>query len=508
MNFKWHKFNIIPSYIQMAYLLLCCTPMAVSGVETVNISINQAAENNIHTGVFGVHGELLWSNQRYGDKELVESYSALGFNGIRLPGGTTANYYRPDSGQFGCAYDLPAGSKSEKRVTQFNTALGKKNRTYRVKDFADFLLDANTPVSVVVNVACTTPEETKRWMLYFYDRGVDVGFVEFGNELYYEEFLWRFKKPRDYITAANLHLKAVKEVYPEAKTGYIVSSTAYKAGSFPDTAKMKSNKRYKRGLRYDQLSATAGVDAMVIHIYSTFGFTGLRNKLELFDNKLAYSNALAHVETRLEDAFSYLNKLDPAKEIWVTEWGLSFWGWTRKHEKGFRETCYAPLYSASLFVELLLNDKVARANYHNLPDMWHNKKGELSNIGKLFMLLKEPVLRSKKRASVTFDKIIMRASENPYFGSSIPELSGLFLYSDNKSYLFLINRFDRKYTIGDISGYPGFDAATAAIHGMAKSSVTEDCKSYNPSTLNLSAKRGLSGYIIPAYSINLIEFSQ
>ena len=448
-----NRFNLeVIFFIVSCSLILASTSFAANSVD-ISIKIKHDDLRVINRDVFGVHGELLWSSVRYEDPLLAEYYQDLGFTSIRLPGGTTANYYLSKTGSFGCKRKIPESSKSADRIKKFSRALTKKNRSYSTEDFISFLKRNNTDVSLVANVLCDTPDSTSQWLQKFKNAGVEINAVEMGNELYYPESEWAFPEPMDYIKTAYSHGQKVKEIYPDAKIGLIASSFSFKSTMFPDVAKMRTYKRLKRGIGFEEASAKVPFgDAFVIHLYSKLGMSKLDEMSNTVDNNKAYINAISHFDTRLSMSLNYLQGLSVNKKIWVTEWGISFYGWLRKHEKSFEKSFYNSLFFANGLVRFALEPSIERANYHNFTDFLpKNNKSKLEPVSKTMIFFKEIAQTSKKVSDVTIEGVKRYKSQHPKYKGDSEELSAAFFAMSGKQdlngYLLIVNKFNTPYVI-------------------------------------------------------------
>lgn len=447
------------SFLAVAITFAVCLPTgsrADANNYPITARIDLARSHDLKKHVFGVHGELLWGALRYGDQRLAHLYNDTGFTYIRFPGGTTANYYRWQSGDFGCENSKGIDEKSDERIKKFSQALSRGKRTYSTENFVTFLEQSRTDFSLVVNVMCSSPISTRQWMEELRGKGINVRFVELGNELYYEEYAWRFPSVDEYMAAAREHALEVKRVFPDAKIGVVASSSAFKAKEFPDLKAMAKHKHYSRGLLFDRLAAAAPyADALAMHAYSSVGATWKEKLIDSIDNEKAYRNAISHFDERFLPSVRYLAGLDPSKEIWLSEWGVAFYGWLRKHQKSFDSTHYNALYVANALVNMFLMPEISGANYHNLPTLWDVAGDDVlpNPVFRAAGLFKKPVHQSTKVSPVMLTGAKMYAATNPlYTSGNLPEISAAFFDAGSTGYLIVVNKFDRSYLLLSVSG--------------------------------------------------------
>lgn len=428
--------------------LLASTLSFADEARPIDVTVSLLKKQILNKRVFGVHGELLWSPIRYGDTALSKAYNDVGFQDMRLPGGVT-NFYLWKSADFGCNRQGPIGKESKDRIRRYNAALRKKNRSYTENDFLSFIKQTSTSFTLVLNEICDTPDNTRTLLEYYKDFGVDVKYVESGSEYYYEEYSWAFPTASDYLRDAALHAKEVKRVFPGAKIGIDVSSSSYRSDDFPDFPNMKKNPRFSRGISFDNAAASASfADALVMHIYTPLGTTRTDKLLNNFDRDKAYKYAIAYFDDRLLPALSYAHNLAPEKKIWITEWGLAFYGWLRKHETNFVNAYYNALYVTNAMLTFFSVPYIESANYHNLPNLWSDFHTLTTNpTYHAIKLFHDPVINSKYFGSVKVHGAQTYNTEISRKLTDHEDINAIFLFNDTDGYLIMLNKMDRHYQI-------------------------------------------------------------
>lgn len=490
---------------------LTCLPVgldAAADVRPVVAQVDISELHNVNRHVFGVHGENLWGTPRYGDPRLADIYARAGFTYIRFPGGTTANFYRWESGDFGCTDPARIDEKSKHRITSFNQALlARGGRTYTTGDFIEFLNQSSTDFSIVVNVLCDTPASTRRWMEDLRARGADVRYVELGNELYYNEYAWRFPSAEAYLVAAESHALEVKRVFPAAKVGLVVSSAAFKAKAFPNRAAMMRHARHRRALDFDSLAARAAfADAVVMHMYSTVGATALDKLRDSVDEERVYRNAIAHFDERFLPTIRYLSDLDPGKEVWLSEWGVAFYGWLRKHQPDFDSSHYNALYFANALANMFSTPEIASANYHNLPALWDDMNAGIRPrpVFRAAELFRGPVRTAMKVGPVALSGVEMYGSGHPDYGGEHPEVDAVFFDAGMTGYLIVVNKFDKPYLLRPVSaaGYAAL-IPEGAVQIAPGSYPDDPAPDWTPAEIPLVDPADMP---LPPFSITRIRF--
>ena len=411
----------------------------------IRVSTDLDSATSLRQEIFGVHGEMLWSKLRLGKTDTSEVYSEIGLKFIRLPGGTTANLYLWQQPKFGCEGNIPENKLS--RASNFNRALGRKNRTYTVDDFISFINSTETSFSYVVNVICDTPESTRKLAEAFKEAGIKIDRAEMGNELHYREYLDGKNPELDYIRLIEPHIAAIHTVFPEAKIGGIVSTASFRSLRFPNREAMIRNKHDRRDMAFDQTVAKhESIDALVPHLYSTFGLSPGGFFAEEITNEKIYLNATAHFDSRFESSIDYLRALNPGVEIWITEWAVAFWGETLPYRDSFNTSHFAAIYFANALTAILANPAITVAGYHNLPFLFERTgAGEAGaapvSIYYMAKLLSELFVEEGAEVfSLRFDGDPVHRSSHKDFPGKMASSQGVLVLANDVRKLLIINK--------------------------------------------------------------------
>lgn len=485
-------------YFYFPFIFLLCAACKASA-DYIDIKVDIKNTFSLNKEVFGVHGEMLWSPVRYEDPLLADYYLDLGFTSIRFPGGTTANYYLSQSRNFGCDKSIPKSSRSAKRVIAFNNALAVGERTYSTEDFTKFIKRTHTDFTLVLNIFCDGVNDALQWIKEFSDLGVKVDQVELGNELYYKEYNWVFKKPDNYIKLANKFSAEIKKYDPNIKIGYIASSSVFQSEHYPDVARMHKSKHHDYGLKLDYLSATSRAsNILVTHFYSDIGISKVGGFFGLPGNEEIYKNAISHFDGRSKDAITYFEKLGLNKEIWITEWGVLFYGDTRKFEKDFQHSIFNALFMANGLITFVNSKDVQKAYYHNLPSFLPYKDGYIKSIFNVsaIKLFKQPVAEALGVNYTKVNGMPTRDSHNRKFPGVSDDLSIVYFKGVNHDSLIVVNKFDNDYIVSSLKSFSEDMLVPVAVEQITKDS--SDIK-------KLSDIRKI---ILPGYSITKITINR
>ena len=497
--------------LQLAMLCLCA--LSVEAIAAIKVSSQSDGEIPMRPQVFGVHGELLWSRVRIGSGAFNEAYQELGFKLIRLPGGTTANLYLWQVPRFDCKGDI--SSKKRDRAPNFNTALRKKGRSYDLQDFTTFLKQSGTDFSYVVNVICDTPESTAKLARTFKEAGIELTRVEMGNELSFEEYLPGKDAGKNYIALIEPHIDAVHSVFPNAKIGGVVSTASYRSLRFPDIKAMRSNKHDGRQVVFDEAVASHdAITAFVPHMYSTFGLEPGRFfsfSADQISNEKIFQNAVAHFDHRTEAAIDYLSGLKPDAEVWITEWGVAFWGETRQYALDYNTSHFASLYFVNALNSYALMPSVTVTSYHNFPDFLaiapglsgsgSDKRVSLFHAARLMSGLFSSA--SATVAALGFEGDARIKSGHKDFPGKLDASSGLLVTDGDVQRLVILNKTaqSKDYDLGAYCVEARRCAVESLIHAPSKLGG----KDYIVDSQELETGSPLS---LPGYSFSVITVSK
>ena len=487
--------------------------IAQAGTNDLDIVVNAKKKVQLNKNVFGVHGEMLWSPVRYEDELLATLFNDIGFTGVRFPGGTTSNYYMWESGSFGCAKDVPADSRSVLRVKAFNNGLKNKKRSYSTDNFLSFLENSKTEFSLVLNVFCDTHESNLRWLKRLKNDGINVSTIELGNELYYKEYRWVFQNPGDYLKTANKLTMEIKKIFPNAKVGFIGSSSAFRAKHYPDIKRLNKSEHYKYGLSLDKLSSQSKLsDAIVVHLYSTPGLSKFEKFVGAVDSEKIYTNALSHFDSRRNEIVDHFSSINPDKELWVTEWGVLFYGDTLSYEKKFQSSIYNALFLMNGLLTFALTDEVNRAYYHNLPHFLPDKNGKAkASVSLLAMkVLKESLSTSDMVSFLKIKGMKTHQSTHQEFDGISEDITSVYLSGGVEDYLILINKFDTDYMIRSLKTESDINISPVHMRQIKPSGAFSSNGKNVQSGVDFVSEdiKSTSNIFLPGHSITIITTSQ
>jgi hypothetical protein len=410
---------------------------------------------------FGTNTNRLWGRLRYGDDILANKSLQLGRPLVRFPGGTPANAYDWKTGR----HSAPerATDHWKKRIPLFNRPLDNDpTRTYKVEDFIKFLKQTKSEFTLVINVSTATPENTKEYMLYFKNRGIQVKRIEMGNELYFYSYKWTFK-PEEYGEISKKHATAVRSVFPNAKIGLVFPSHSYTTDTYLQVeAKKQTRKDLIRSAGFEQVAVNANYsDAMIIHIYPRTGMDYKVKKENWKTYTQTYGSCISHFDGHFAKTIERMQKLNPQKEIWLTEWSLAaFTGSQRKYgrygfinvdHKGMNFTYLKGLFIGHGLLTVFKNPLIKMANLHG--GVWDNRYSDYQKNSSYYPLLMfaDPANYCTKIADVKINNAGTYKGSEKTSTDEYPQINAGYFYNKDGGYLFIINKFDKSFSISQES---------------------------------------------------------
>ena len=263
----------------------------------------QAARPLPDGGWLGVNGANLRAGRAlWRSPEHVAALAALGPASVRLPGGSTSQYWDLRAGRFVDDADVPPDVRR---------ARAREEPDLDLAALAGLTTAADVSTTWVLNMTTSDVQEQVDALLAARQAGMDVTRVELGNEMWTSEELVvaAYPTPEDYARAAVAWAAAVRAGLGDdvevAAVGYCddEGSSARKTGW--DTAVLP-------------LVADA-VDAVACHPYFR---SGLAEGAAL-DDEADLAAALASARERQDSFAATVEEVVPGGlPVWATEWGL------------------------------------------------------------------------------------------------------------------------------------------------------------------------------------------
>ena len=289
-------------------------------------------------GVNDVHGYKIGIIDEHNPDNFVDMLSDIRFRSIRGPGGLDGNFYLPDKGVLVTAKDTLTETEVEKYTELYGEHLMSLNAwmpSYVPEDkrvtYPDVLKLSNEydiPYVYNLNIIAYTAEELAEQVgtIKQHLREGQQLFLEYGNELYDNEYKFPFPTVREYIAKSKEVYEAIHPLYPDVKFGIV----SIDQGSV-DYMLADPNNQQKEGQTYEEYLSTQGgrlsiwneelqkdqsfYDAVIIHQYSN-----VDNIVDLSTTRMY--NDLFKANALRKTTMDMTMEMFPGKEAWITEWGF------------------------------------------------------------------------------------------------------------------------------------------------------------------------------------------
>lgn len=439
--------------------LLGATEEAPNKNHEITINLDSRIPSFYQKDILGLNSLLNTGSLSYEHPDLPAIYKETGSRVVRFPGGTPANYYDFKSGFL----DILEGKKKKMLSMNFYTRQSKGEKGYRTDTFIDFMKDSGTDVSLILNICTRDEQSTREWLTLFREAGVNVKYVEIGNELYFTSYDDIILDVHDYIKKAKSYSAVVKEIFPQAKIGVLVTSHSFTSDSFLDE-KVNYKNLKKRIVEWDSAIAEENFyDAVIIHLYGSPGVSYFAKKEEIPGYLTLYQNCHNHVDFQLDKTMNYLQERFNGKAVWVTEWHVG--GFSKAmNSVRLRYSHLGVVYSVSFLLDLFKYPFIELSSHHSLPKMVGFDKDAR---GKSASKYKHRPIRKKanfygihffKDAIERCDryKQINLVGSQTYNGTGkypgeFKQLKAGYFSNNECGYLYIVNRFAQPHTLQSLN---------------------------------------------------------
>lgn len=276
----------------------------VISAQTVKIGKAKA----LNPEMIGVNANLTTTPLPHKDKKLVGAVTDMGVNTIRYPGGTIGNYWDWDIGWID--KDVP-DSVMIKWVVQNN--FKEKKLRYTIEHFASLVKQTNTKAVFMLNMLSKDLEHSLRNLRRARDLGLEIKYVEMGNELYFDLPLPRtvYPTPEKYGKTCKIWIDAIKKEFPDAECA-IVGTTL---------------ERHQRQIDWTNrvLAHCPNADAVTFHKYSPASLDGSQERINITAGTEGLKDRSTATRTWPADEISFkdweltlLNDSKARTNMWVT----------------------------------------------------------------------------------------------------------------------------------------------------------------------------------------------
>ncbi|MGC8862531.1 MAG: hypothetical protein ACP5R5_07120 [Armatimonadota bacterium] len=294
--------------------------------------------------LFGVNRPWPMSGQKLDDPELLRALRALHVGALRFPGGTVGSFWDLAAGRFVPEADIN-GFGFARWAAQYTRAAREISRLpanqFGIQAFDKLARQICAGVCWVVNLATLSGEHEAEAISHMKTCGVELSYLELGNE--YDMGLFRRVMPKvsDYISRSHSVVERARHLFPKARIAVCASRVDLGAEEHVVEKQKPSDERTRRW-NEDLLKYRDTFDAWVVHDYG-LGLNLLR-KLSEADR---LSAVLAYPQASLGAIASTIRTRYSGVPVWITEYNAAFHGLNRE-EPSRRD-------SAAAFLENMKN---------------------------------------------------------------------------------------------------------------------------------------------------------
>jgi hypothetical protein len=427
----------------------------------ITITVPKEKAHPFSKTVFGVNALFNTGPVAYNNPDLAKKYSELGSQVVRFPGGTSANFYNFKTGY----HDVPTIAQSQKHHEQMSNTNEYTQQTkgdiggYRTEHFIEFQKRSKDDFSLVLNVCTQDANYTRDWLMLLKENGLEVKYVEVGNEVYFGIYKNLITSVEDYIIKAKAHVRVVREIYPQAKIGAVISSHSFTDDSFVDTVQ-KNTRKDSTHIWDNKIAGEDFYDAVVIHLYGSPGLPNNTPSDKMPPYPVIYKNCLSHVDFQYGKTIDYLKRTFPQKSIWVTEYHVGGFGGNLRKMR-LRHSPLGVLYACNFFMNLAATPEVDLAAYHSFGHMvtmqtdpergrvaskYHNDELDTSANYTGYQFFTEAVMGADSVVRNAIQGGLNYEGTGKYKGK-FPELNSVTFLGKTDGWIFITNKLDRPYEL-------------------------------------------------------------
>jgi len=419
--------------------------------QAIRLTIDLDHPQPLSQDLYGANTEAMHLPVWFDQPAFAEKYKAIGRPFLRFPGGTSSNFYNPQSGLFD--NDSPSDREygpQNKRLLKITNGAGRKP-----EPFFRFAREQDLRYSLVLNVCTQTFEQNKAWLERIAEAGHRVPAIEIGNEVFFGSYKWAFPTPADYMERSRKLTEVIRKLFPATKVGVVFPIQLYQDKTF-----VKHGERPKPSSQYQWMIVLEGeafYDALAVHLYSQVGMSNATKPADFIPHLEGYANVMSMLENRLDPTFDELKKRFPGKELWITEYGVGGFGGDLK-QYTLRYSHLGALHTDLMLLRFTRNPSVTIAHWHS-----YNHFFDATEDGKRF----------EDQGNLTFTHFSLFRDPIRNCDAVVPvkttaastDIEAFVFTGKGKSYLMVVNKQGREHTVGEVSLLSSGAPSTAKLAG-------------------------------------------
>ena len=451
-------------------------PFSVPATPTYNLDINTSNKHTFNNDLLSTNSHFRFLNGSYSwssaeTTQVINNWFPQ--TNFRFPGGTVGNYYNWNTDKY-----HPQGT-SGITIGNHSTTLEFGYPAYKT-----ICLNNNASSTLMFNVLIDTPAEAKNRYQSRKTDGLDVKWIELGNENFFSDQQGgNVTDVSSYITHTKSMITQLKTVDPNVKAAVCLEKDYYYSGSWNDDIKT-------------HIATDDYFEAATFHNYNnTNSF--------LYSGSTVYKMMQSYKIT--QDRVSKFSTNFPGKDALITEWGVL----SDDIPVNFTQT----LASADVFLALEKGHQQGIVKQAGIHMLWKN-----NNYSESTLTFLEGGQMKLSALGVMYSSLFEVFKDNDVYDaySSGPELEtnleGLYAKAVNTGTdykLFVVNKLPVTSTLNfavDGVAYNG----NYSIKTFSEDITSELTTAYadNTSPWSTSSQTATAGNLsIPAYSISIITIN-
>ncbi|GAA4836264.1 hypothetical protein [Algivirga pacifica] len=176
--------------------------------------VTLGALREINPLMIGVNANMTSCPDPQNNPKLIQAIKTLGVKTIRYPGGTIGNYWDWDTGWIDTS--IPDSVMIRWVVTQ---GIREQETRYTIEKFASLVQQTQTSPVFMLNMLSKDLGHSIRNLKKAEALGLDIKYIELGNELYFDLPLPRtvYPTPEEYGQTCQRWIEALKKEFPDAR---------------------------------------------------------------------------------------------------------------------------------------------------------------------------------------------------------------------------------------------------------------------------------------------------
>lgn len=284
-------------------------------------------ERSLASVAIGYNLNVLFWEELFGDRAMLDAVGQLGAPVLRYPGGTESDYHDWLSGRpvQSCRY---AGCRSWDSLKLQPPALYQRFERFTQgtpASFASLVQAVRGSPLLVANMVTAGPDEFVSWLEASRTNGVDISRVELGNEPYFSQVegtpnnATAFPDAETHVRAARRLAQGIRKTFPAVR----LAQPAFVPRIDLSTGRIDP-RNDARMTTWNQRILAAGaaeyVDAFALHFYPRLPGRGGRTDAAY----LAELSSAAARYWRVTRTMPQWAALPRDKSLWITEYNVSF----------------------------------------------------------------------------------------------------------------------------------------------------------------------------------------